>query len=86
MLYKTITVTVKQTYVVPVGDKEPKDGHTQINDWSLKEVAEDWFQHHDINQHHASRHAHHALGGDKIVGIELDEKAKSGRDLRLFEM
>lgn len=86
MLYKTITVFVRQTYVIPIGENEPKDGHTQINGWTLKEVAEDWFKHHSINESHASRHAHHALGGDKIMGIRLDEKAKTGKDLKLFAM
>ena len=86
MLYKTITVTVKQTYVIPIGEKEPKDGSTHINGWTLQDVAKDWFEHHDINQSHASRQAHHALGGDKVVEIKFDEKAKTAKDLNIFTM
>lgn len=79
--YKTIFVTVEIPYVVPMIDGT----RTEINGWTVDKVVADWFQHHNINSHHATRDSHRLGGGMKIIGTRTESHKRrdvNGRSCR----
>jgi hypothetical protein len=63
--FKEIVVTVEVTYLIPM----MKDGtRTEINGWTIEEVARDWFDRYDINSSHATRDSHRLGNGTRILG------------------
>jgi hypothetical protein len=68
--YAVVRVTVERTYLVPISTADPS--RTQINGWSLKQVAQDWFDKHANTHFHASRDAHKA--GEKFVAVEITDE------------
>ena len=57
--FKILKVTMEVKYYIPMPDKEiiEESGElrTKINGWPMSQVKKDWFETHDINQHHATR-------------------------------
>jgi hypothetical protein len=68
--YAVVRVLVERTYLVPVSAVDPN--RTQINGWTLKQVAEDWFDKHADTHCHASRDYHKA--GEKFVAVEITDE------------
>ncbi len=71
-----IVVTMEVSYIVPMHDTN----HTEINGWTVEEVARDWFER-DINSHHATRDSHRLGNGKRIIGwrVEGDSPRKGLR-------
>lgn len=73
--FKLLKVTMEVKYYVPMPDEEVLDEdtnepRTKINGWPMSQVKKDWFETHDINQHHATRNSLEIGNSKKVLKIE----------------